>query len=90
MPILLEQELQSELNQPGIRSRCGGRYYTKIGVVGGTAYCVRRSKLSPVKKIKNLHAEFNAEPLVRIKLEFLEDGEVEIVHSVGTQPRIDP
>ena len=86
MPILLEQELQSELNQPGIRSRCSGRYYTKIGVVGGTAYCVRWSKLSTVKKIENLHAEFNAEPLVRIKQNFLEDGEVEIVHPVRAQP----
>ena len=41
-----------------------------------------------VEKIKNLHAEFDAKAFVRIKENFLKDGKVEVVHSVGAPPWI--
>src|SRR5207302_6157409 len=84
----LEQELQRELNQPGIGSGRSGRYYTKVSVIARTANRIRRSKLRAVEKIKNLHAEFDAKAFVRIKENFLKDGKVEVVHSVGAPPWI--
>src|SRR6266436_1010654 len=76
---ILEDEFQPELNQPRICPGSRAGYDPEVPIVRGAANGVGRRELSP---------KLEAEPVVGGKPCSLEQGEVEIIHSLRAQSGI--
>jgi hypothetical protein len=63
----LEDEFQSELNQPRICPRCRAGHDAEVLIVGGTANGVGRRELGPIKDVEELRAKLEIEPIVGAK-----------------------
>jgi len=76
-----EQQLQPELNQPGIRSWIAASHFAEVRAAERS---VRRSELRSVKQVEELRAELQPQLFVRAKLGPFEYGEVKVFDSVST------
>ena|SRR6267143_2852283 len=85
---ILEDEFQAELNQARICPRSRAGYDPEVPIVGGAANGVGRSELSPIENVEELRSKLQAEPVVGGKPCSLEQGEIEIIHSLRAQPEI--
>src|SRR5216684_106745 len=84
----LEDEFESELNQPRICPGSRAGYDSEVLIISCAANGVGRGKLCSIEDIEKLRSKLEVEPVVGSKPRSLEEGEIEIVDSLCAQPGI--
>ena len=82
----LEQELQSELNEPRIAQLAARNSETPV--IRFTASGIRWSKLDAIKRIEELRPELQTEPFLRTEVRRLEYRDVPVIDPCAPKRRI--